>query len=37
MVKLTSEIDKHDMTEEDIKNRFVTESDRLGDKICQMT
>lgn len=24
MVKLTSEIDKHDMTEEDIKNRFVT-------------
>ena len=36
-MKLTSEIDKHDMTDEDIKNRFVTQSERLGDKICQMT
>ncbi len=35
MVKLTSEIDKHDMTEEDIKNRFVTPAlNRAGWEAC---
>ena len=36
-MKLTSKIGKHDMTEEDVKNRFVTQSSRLGGELCQMT
>ena len=34
-MKLTSRIDKHDMTDEDIKNRFVTPAlNRAGWEAC---